>query len=301
MSLIDLNFEEMQLFVSVVNAGSITGAANHLEIPKSTLSRRLKHLEESLGARLLERTTRRIQLTEAGAEFYESCERIMEQVEAARLQVVAKRDLPAGKLSIYAPSEFVEYILRGIVGKFAQTYPGLRIEFVSGAGKPHLLEANIDLMIHIDEPQDSSFIARKIAVATTNYYASPDYLARAGEPKEPDDLYDHDCIAELNHERIPRPWLFSETDSLSKFRVKAKYSCDSVQLCRTLAEQGLGVTMIPDFICEKSLDADRLVKLFGGQYEVAHNLYAMYPSRRFVPAKISAFLDFLAQHLPQRI
>lgn len=300
MSLIDLSFAEMQLFISVVKAGSITAAANHLEIPKSTLSRRLKHLEDTLGTRLLERTTRRLQLTDAGSDFYQRCERILEQVEEARFQVVAKRDLPEGKLSIYSPNEFSEYKLRELAGKFAQTYPGLRIEFVSGAGKPHLLEDHIDVMIHIDEPQDSSFIARKITVATTNYYANPEYLAQKGWPQTPEDLYEHDCIAELTHERIPRPWLFPNS-SLGRLRVKAKYTCDSIHLCRTLAEQGLGVTMIPDFICEESLANNSLVKLFNGRYEIPHNLYAMYPSRRFIPAKTRAFLDFLQQYFPEKI
>ena len=301
MSLINLSFEEMQLFICVVNSGSITSAANHLEMPKSTLSRRLRHLEECLGARLLERTTRRIQLTETGSEFYERCEQILEQVEAARMDVIAKQDAPVGKLSIYAPSEFSQYKLQGFAGEFAQAYPGLKIEFVSGAGKPHMLEDNIDVMIHIDEPQDSSFIARKIAVATTNYYASPSYLAKHGKPQTPEDLHQHACIVELTHERLPRPWLFQDKTSLAKVRVKARYACDSVQLCRTLAEQGLGVTMIPDFICEESLTQGKLVKLFRGQYEVAHNLYAIYPSRRFVPVKVRVFLNFLDGYLPSKI
>lgn len=301
MSLIKLNFEEMQLFLSVVDVGSITGAADYLELPKSTLSRRLKHLEESLGVRLLERTTRRISLTEAGSEFYERCEQILEQVEVARLQVIAQRDAPIGKLSIYAPSEFAQYQLHGLAGDFAQAYPGLRIEFVSGAGKPHMLEDSIDVMIHIDEPRDSSFIARKISIATTNYYASPQYLEQRGHPENPEDLYDHDCIVELTHERIPRPWLFQDRDSLAKVRVKSKYSCDSIELCRSLAEQDLGVTMIPDFVCKDSLEKGTLVKLFDGKYEVAHNLYAMYPSRKFVPAKIRVFLDFLQSHLSETV
>ncbi len=301
MSLIDLNFQEMQLFVCVVNAGSITAAANHLELPKSTLSRRLKHLEECLGTRLLQRTTRRIQLTDAGTVFYKSCDQILEQVEAARTQIVSRQDAPVGKLSIYAPNEFSQYKLGALAGEFAKSYPGLRIEFVSGAGNPHMLEDNIDIMIHIDEPQDSSFIARKIASATTNYYASPAYLARKGTPKRPIDLYEHDCIVELTYERSPRPWLFGEQDSLAKLKINGKYNCDSIQLCRDLAEQGLGVTMVPDFICRDSLDKGTLVKLFDGDYEVAHNLYAMYPSRRFLPAKIRVFLDFLQQHFPDRL
>lgn len=301
MSLIDLSFQEMQLFVCVVNAGSITAAANHLELPKSTLSRRLKHLEECLGTRLLQRTTRRINLTEAGAEFYNRCDQILEQVEAARTQIVSRQDAPVGKLSIYAPNEFSRYKLGALAGDFANSYPGLRIEFVSGAGNPHMLEDNIDIMIHIDEPQDSSFIARKIASATTNYYASPGYLKRNGIPETPSDLYDHDCIVELTYERSPRPWLFGDADALAKLKINGKYNCDSIQLCREFAEQNLGVTMVPDFICRESLEKGTLIKLFDGKYEVAHNLYAMYPSRRFLPAKIKVFLDFLQQNFPDRL
>jgi len=300
-SLSELKLEDLQLFIAVVDSQSITAAAEHLQTNTSTLSRRLKKLEEYLGARLLERTTRNQQITEAGKLFYQHCQMVLNDLEQVSRRINDKKDALEGRLCIYAPAELFRYWIKELVVDFAKLYPKLRIEFLSGAVKPHLLEDNIDVIIHIDEPADSSFVARKINVATTSYYASPDYLSTRGSPKDPKDMKDHDCIVEIDHERVPRAWGITEGDVTTAIKVNDRFSSDSAELCRVLAEQGQGIAMIPDFIARESVASGRLVKLFGKQSGVSHNIYAIYASRQYLPRKTQAFLEFLMDHIPNVI
>lgn len=290
--------DDMDLFRSIVSARGLTAAARHRGIPRSTVSRRLQALEDTLGVRLLERTTRNLKLTDAGAEFLRECEVILDRIETVRRSLSTAQQTPEGRLTLYAPSDIFRSKMRELTVQFANLYPNLSLSWISGAARPHLIKDDIDVMIHIDDPQDSSFVARAITTAASNYYASPDYLARCGEPQAPEELRDHTCIAELTHERSPRPWFFPEKGRLIRLSIDARYTCDTVKMCQFLAEEGLGITMIPDFTCRQSVAEGRLVKLFQGIYEVDHNVYAMYRSRRLQPARIAIFLDFLSENMP---
>lgn len=293
----DLRIEDLRVYIGVVDAGSLTAAARNLQLPKSNVSRRLARLEQRLGTRLLNRTTRSLQVTEAGAAFYEHCGQILERLETS-LQRMHAADLTlSGHLSVYAPFGFFRYVVGDLIVELARRCPRLRIELLSGAGRPHLLHDNIDVMIHIDEPHDSSLVARPIAIAWASFYASRDYLARAGTPVAPPELLDHDCIVELTHERVPRPWTYREGTRVVVLPVKERYACDTVDLCRELTVQGLGVAMLPGFLCRDEVAGGRLVELFGGRHRVRRRFYAVYASRHFVPAKVRVFVDFLAQRL----
>jgi len=301
MPLADLKIDDLRLFMNIVDSGSITAAADHMQLPKSNLSRRLKLIEENLGVRLLDRTTRSLQPTEAGADFYADCERILSNLEAAHQRIIGSHDAVTGRLTVYAPNELLRYGVQELAVAFSQAYPALAVEFLSGAVKPHLLHDSIDVMVHIDDPHDSSFVARKVTFGNTNYYASPDYIARYGEPKTPQDLHQHDCIVELTHERVARPWTFPKGASKTTAHIKGRYACDSIELCRLLCEKGLGIAMLPEFICHERTADGRLQTLFTGRFASRHNIYAIYASRHFVPAKIRAFVDFLARQLPRQL
>ena len=301
MSFSELKIEDLQLFIAVVELPSIAVAAERLETTSSTISRRLKKIEECMGVRLIARTTRSKQITSAGEKFYQQCQLILKQMEAFAGQIRDQHDIPEGHISVYAPSELFCYLINELTDKFAQRYPKLRVEFISGAVKPHLLDDNIDVMVHVDDPQDSSYVARKITTATTNYFASPDYLKRRGRPSTPREMELHDCIAEINHERVARPWQFREGDTITTLQIKYRYSSDSITLCQALSEQGQGITMLPDFITQESVERNKLVQLFSEECIITHNIYAVYASRQFVPAKIKTFVDFLAGNLPGKI
>lgn len=301
MALTDLAFDDLQLFLAVVESPTIAAAAERLETTSSTISRRLKKIEERLGARLIDRTTRSQQITSAGEAFYQQCQLMLGQLESASGRITEQRDAPEGHIRVYAPAELFCYLVNELTGQFTSRYPKLRVEFISGAVKPHLLEDNIDVIVHIDEPPDSSHVARRITVASSNFFASPCYLSRRGRPSTPREMEDHDCIVEINHERIARPWQFRAGDTITTLQVRSRYSSDSIALCHALAEQDQGITMLPEFITRDSVAGGRLVQLFPGDCAVLHNIYAVHASRRFVPAKIRTFVDFLASNLPERI
>ena len=160
----------------------------------------------------------------------------------------------------------------------------------------------LDVMIHIDAPEDSSFIARQITTATTNYYASPGYLEQHGEPREPEDVLQHRCVVEnRNPRKNVNHWFFRTEEGFRELVVDGHYSADTTYLSLKFVEEGFGIAMLPDHSCRASLEAGRLVKLFKGAHEVRHPLYAIYPSRRHVPAKVRVFLDFLVKTLPESL
>ena len=301
MNFSDIRFQDLQLFVSVVELPSIARVAEHFETTSSTVSRRLKSMEESLGVRLVDRTTRSQHVTQAGEQFYGHCKRMLQEIEELSGAIHEQQEQAQGHLSVYAPSELFRFLISELSSKFTERYPKLRVEFISGAVKPHLLEDNFDVMIYIDEPQDSSFIARKITTATTNFYASPDYIRRRGRPSSPGEMETHDCIAEINHERKARPWQVGEGSKATIIPIRYLYSSDSITLCQDLAEQGLGITMLPEFKTRGSVKNGKLVQLFPDEFSTTHNVYAMYASRQFVPARIRMFVEFLQEHLPDRI
>lgn len=301
MNISEIKVIDLQLFIAVVDSASMTAAADHLQTTASTLSRRLKNLEDTLDVRLLERTTRRHHLTDAGKQFYQHCQLVLDHWEAVGQQISSQQDTLEGRISIYAPQGLFLHFIQELVVGFSKQYPKLRLQFVSGAAKPHLLKDNIDIMIHVDQPVDSSFVARKINLVSTSYYASPEYLEKQGKPSHPSEMKDHDCIMEVRSDGIPQPWSWTDGDVTTRIEVVDRFSADSVDLCLGLAEQGLGIALLPDFITRESVAAGKLLQLFGGRYGIKHDLYAVYASRHYVPRRTKAFLDFLVDHMPKEV
>lgn len=297
-----LNLEDIHLFVVVAELSSFTAAADKEGYPKSSISRRLRKLEDHLGVRLLERTTRSVTLTESGEIFYERALAILNDVEATE-QLLSSNELhPEGHLRICAPDEFIRGNLQEPLIAFAREQPQLKIEVLSGTVGQHLLGDRLDVMIHIDAPEDSSFVARPITTAVTNYYASPGYLAKHGDPQTPEDLLNHRCVVEnRNPRKNVNHWFFRTGEEFRELVVDAHYLADTTYLSLKFVEEGLGIAMLPDHSCREALKAGRVVKLFDGAHEVLHNLYAIYPSRRHVPAKVKVFLDFLEKALPKSL
>ena len=292
---------DFEIFVAIVDAGSISRAAENLAVPKSRVSRHLKELEEGLDTRLLERTTRSLRLTESGETVYRGAQRILGNVEALQARVASDAALVSGLLSVFAPVEFISRALGPQLPEFARRYPALELEFLSGAAKPDLLHDRLDLIIHPDIPEDSSFVAVKLCRGRTDYYASPAYIAEKGEPQHPSELYHHSCIVELDQDRRNRPWLFQGGVEFTEPRMQPRFRCDAVATVRLLAEQGLGIAMLPVFLCEQAVRRNRLVGLFGGKHLIAHDIYGVYSSRRLKPRKLEVFLDFLKEVLPEEI
>jgi len=293
-----VKFSDLEIFVAIVEANSISRAADNLDVPKSRVSRHLKELEEELGQRLLERTTRSLRLTESGERFYQGSLAVLDNLEALCTEVVRDESKIEGRLTIFAPVEFMSQLLDVHLGEFSRRYPALELEFLSGAARPDLLHDRLDVIIHPDAPEDSSFVAQKLCRGRTDYFASPTYLAAHGQPQHPSELHHHSCIAELSQSRQVRPWIFQEQGKIRQVPIKPRYRCDSIATVCSLARQGLGVAMLPVFYAHPFVADGHLLQLFDGNYEAAHDVYAIYSSRRLKPRKLQVFLDFLREVLP---
>lgn len=297
-----LNLEELNLFVAVAELKSFTAAGEKLDYPKSSISRRLRKLEDQLGTRLLERTTRSISLTEAGELFYERATKILDEVEVTEQLLTGRAVLPSGTLRICAPDELIRLHLQPLLIQFSEEQPSLNLEVITGTVGQHLLGDRLDMMIHIDPPEDSSFCARPVTTATSNYYASPKYLEEYGVPKEPEDLLSHRCVIEQrNPKKNVNHWMFLTESGTEELAIPGHYSADTTWLSRSFVEAGLGISMLPDHSCREALAAGKLIKLFNGKHEITHQLFALYPSRRHMPAKLKVFLEFLERCLPDRL
>jgi DNA-binding transcriptional LysR family regulator len=259
---------------------------------KSTVSRRIALLEERLGVRLLNRTTRKLRLTEVGQAYYERCRQIMLDFAEAEQAVMQLQQEPSGLLRISAPIEFGQLFLGRVLGEFMRQYPQItaQVELTSRYVDP--VEEGMDIVILVGQPQDSTLIARKLFETSRSLCASPDYLARHGTPRTVADLAAHRAI--LAPHDSPRYWpLLGE--SIVCQRV---LTSNNITFAREAALAGAGIAALPIMISARAVQDGRLIELLPGARLPVGELYAVYPSRRFQAMKVKTFLDFLMACLP---
>jgi len=287
-----MGLDDAQIFTRVVEFHSFTQAANSLGMQKSTVSRRIALLEERLGVRLLNRTTRKLRLTEVGQAYYDRCRQIMLDFAEAEQAVMQLQHAPSGLLRITAPIEFGQIFLGQAVGAFMREYPLIiaEVEITSRSVDP--VEEGVDIAIMVGQPQDSTLIARKLFESPRRFYASPDYLASHGHPMSTADLSGHRAI--LLPQDNPRYWPVVGEQRLCNRCL----SCNNVTFAREAAIAGAGIAGIPSMICRESVEAGQLIELLPEALLPAGEIYAVYPSRRFQAMKVRAFLDFVIQRLP---
>ncbi len=297
-----LKLDDLALFLATIEQASISAASQVLDIPKSTLSRRLRDLEDDLGVRLLERNTRNLYLTEAGEQLRQRGEVILADIEDTRQSLSSHQHSPTGRLCIAAPSDFFGMHFQHVLTGFVDKYPDIELELYSGAGQLDMLKGRVDVLLHVDAPNDSSFIARPITRCVANYYASPGYLQQHGEPSHPSELEQHRCIIENpNPTAVVSRWTFREHGQTEELRINPSHSADSSYMCALLVRAGQGISLLPNFVCREWLDSGELVTLFGDQQQISHHFYAIYASRRHVPTRVQVFLDYLSEQLPEQL
>lgn len=290
------NLNDMLIFTKVLEAGSFTAAAKQLGLPKSTVSRKIAQLEESLGVRLLERTTRALKLTEIGAAYLERCSRIVNDVEEANLIATQMQAQPKGRLKITAPTEFGASYLGAIVADFLEQYPQVEAEVDLTNRVVDLIEEGFDLAIRAGTLPDSTLIARKLANDRVFICASPVYLERRGKPLTPEDLSRNEMIlapgAIQSHIK-----LVSEEGAAATVGVRGKLRVNSLTMARDAALAGLGLVALPEMICWQDLQSGNLLVALDGWSLPGSGLYAVYPSPRHLSAKVKTFIDFLQAKL----
>ncbi|MFD3300828.1 LysR family transcriptional regulator [Aquipseudomonas alcaligenes] len=288
-----MGLDDALIFTRVVECHSFTQAAQSLGMQKSTVSRRIALLEERLGVRLLNRTTRKLRLTEVGQAYYERCRQIMLDFAEAEQAVMQLQQAPSGLLRITAPIEFGQLFLGRVLGEFMRQYPQISAEVELTSRDVDPLEEGVDIAIQVGQPRDSTLIARKLFESRRRLCASPSYLAQHGTPRTVQDLAGHRAL----HLPVdsPRHWpLLGE--NIACQRVLA---CNNITLAREAALAGAGIAALPVMISEAAVQDGELIELLPEARLPTGELYAVYPSRRFQAMKVKAFLDFLIASLPQ--
>ncbi|NOZ67380.1 MAG: LysR family transcriptional regulator [Alphaproteobacteria bacterium] len=287
-------FEDMDAFVRIVDAGSISRAANQLGVVKSAISRRLTDLETRLGVQLLSRTTRRSSLTEAGHIYYNRAVQILGDVADINASTSNTKAALNGRLKISAPSSFGLLHLSPAINEFAELHPELAIHMDFNDRIVDLVDEGYDLAFRIAELKESSLIALKLAPVRRVICASPDYLARKGNPKKPDDLKKHDILQyALGDNYI---WKLTASDGRTQsVNLAARMSANNGDFLKEAAVQGHGIILSPTFIVWKALRAGTLVPLLQDYSVSGLNAYAVYPETRHLPNRVRRLIDFLKQ------
>lgn len=285
---------EMSVFSRVVAAGSLSSAARELGLSPAMVSRRLSALEARLGVRLLNRTTRTLRLTDEGASYYDTCSRLLAEIDEAEAAVSAGRMEPRGALKVALPASFGNRHIAPLVPRFAERYPNVQLALSLSDRTVNIIEEGFDLAVRIAHLEDSSLAARRLAPNRRVVCASPAYLRRHGTPRTPQDLLRHNCITSTD---FSMTWDYTDPEGTGgSVRVTGRYACDNWEVLREWALAGLGVALKSTWDVRQHLEDGSLVPLFPGYTfgsDVA--IYAVYPHRRHLPAKTRVFIEFLAE------
>ncbi|KDB50650.1 transcriptional regulator protein [Sphaerotilus natans subsp. natans DSM 6575] len=291
---------DMALFVEVARAMSFRRAAEALGMPNSTLSRRVSALEKAIGLRLMHRTTRRLELTEAGQLYYERCKRIVEEARLAHEQLGELLAQPSGVLRASLPVDFANSTLAPLIAEFARRHPGIRFEFDLTPRRVDLVSEPFDVAIRMGASQDSTLVARLLATLDTHLYASPAYVSRVGPPRQPADLARHEGLL-FKAGGGRSTWRLSRTNGSAEeveIEVGGRFQLNSVGLLRRLAMQDLGVALLADVVVADDLAAGRLQRVLPDWQGPPIPVYAMTETR-LLPAKTQRFIEFLREKLGQ--
>lgn len=288
--------EDLRLFTLVAEGKSFTKAAEKLGLSKSAASRRIGELEARLGARLFNRTTRHISLTQVGEGFHARVSQALEALEEAERSVASQHQAPRGTLKLAAPMSFGFVHLSGAIADFMGLYPEVAVDMDLSDRYVDLVEEGYDLAVRVGRLKDSSLVARRLCPARAVICASPHYLARRGTPMDPADLADHDCLIYTN---IPNPeqWTFRTapgSEATRNVRITGRLRANNGDALREAAIHGQGLALLPTFIVGDALSAGRLVPVLDNFLLPPGAVHAVYPANRHLSPKVRAFVDFLA-------
>jgi DNA-binding transcriptional LysR family regulator len=288
-------FGNMRTFIRVVEAGSISGAADRLGVAKSAVSRRLKELEEHLGVELFHRTTRKMNLTDSGRAFYHQSVRILDDVLEAEIAISQAHGTLKGSLKIALPSTFGLMHMGPAINEFLQAHPQIEFDLDFNDREVDLLQEEFDLAIRIAKLPDSSLIARRLAPIQFVMCASPSYLERMGTPQTPDELIEHQCLV-YSLLRDFEYWHLSDSKGKEvKIKISPYLKASTGEFLKDAAVDGMGIILVPSFIVYKEIERGTLVPVLK-DYKIPQVVaYAIYPQTRHLSQRVRAFVDFLVK------
>jgi DNA-binding transcriptional LysR family regulator len=296
-----LDLNSLVLFYEVVNARSITRAAEVLRMPKSTISRKLTLLEAQVGGILLKKGQRYLVPTELGSILYNHCSRLVAEVESAGFDTAEMQSELRGNLRVSIPIDFgISWISRAIAG-FVLTYPEIHLDIEVNSRAVNPRDEPYDITIQLGTLKESGLTYRRLATITRGVYASPAYLALHGMPARVEDFIEHDCIV-TDQQRQDGVWNFINTNNRARHRLTAvaeKVVVNNIGVARELAIGGVGLGMLPNIMCRNDVKANRLVRILKDWESPPMHASAMILSRKGIPNKTRAFLDFLSGRLTE--
>lgn len=282
---------DLEIFARVVTAGSMSAAGRELDLSPAVVSKRISHLEGRLGTRLFHRTTRQLQLTETGRGFYERVVQILATVQEAEAFVSSGHERAAGTLRITAPTAFSRLHIAPYLGGFMKQHPDLSLEIIATDHIMDIVREGIDVAIRIAELDNSSLVAKKLAPCRRLFCASPAYLKESGTPKTLADLSSHKVLVENS-----AAWRIQGPDGLVSLKLSSDLKTNSSEIVHEAVIAGCGVGFLATWQIREDLLARRLIPILP-QYHEAPGIaiYAVYPDKQYVPARLRVFVDFLAQ------
>ncbi len=284
----------LRSFMTVVEAGSFKRAAEKLEASTAAVSRRVSGLENVLGVKLLNRTTRQIDLTDAGKQFYDDLQDIFCSLDEAEERLQRERETVKGNLRIAAPLSFGTMCIAPVLPGFMKRHPELMIQLQLEDRFTDIVSEGIDIAIRIGVPEDSSLVATCIASIPRVFCASPGYLEQYGEPKNPSDLSAHNCL-HYNHISMKEEWSYLKAGKMYKFDVTGTLSTNNGEVLRDAAIEGIGLTLLPTFIVADALQTGSLKTILTEYCPRPFGLYAVRPSRQFTPTRMKLLIEYLKE------
>ncbi|OCW23995.1 LysR family transcriptional regulator [Pseudomonas sp. S3E12] len=285
---------EMQVFCTVVDKGTFVGAADALEISKTSISRYVSALEERLGARLLHRTTRKLSLTEEGRQFYHQAREVLALMDQAEEAVSSVAPEPSGVLRLNAPVSFGVLQLAPLWGAFMSAHPNVELDISLNDRLVDMVDEGFDAAIRISCMENSSLVGRRLAGTRMCLCASPDYLARHPPLRTPTDLAEHGVIAYTNF-ATGNEWPFDGPDGRVSVRTRSSVRCNNGDTCRSIAIAGGGITLQPSFMVGEDLRSGALVEILPEYRSIELGIYVDYPPRKHLANKVRALISFLTE------
>jgi len=283
----------MQAFINVVESGSFSESARRMGLSQPSVSRQINSLESQLGIRLLQRTTRSLSLTEAGQVYYDKAKQIQRAVTEANQAVSGFKDTPSGLLRISAPHTWTEAKIAPHLGEFLNCYPDIRLDIQCSDQIHDMVEDRLDLVIRVGRANDSSYIAIPFGKVSIQLCGSPSYFARYGTPKTLADLHNHNFITYGKFDKL----IFNNDNQQQEIPLQSSLTMNSVAGIISAAKQGVGLISVPDLLIKQELAEHSLIQLMP-EYHIdikglaVEQAFAMYSSRKQMPAKVRAFIDF---------
>lgn len=289
----------IETFVAIARTLSVSNAARSLGITRGLASVHLKHLEDRLGVRLVNRTTRQLSLTEVGQDYFEFCLGVLDSFKDKDAELSQMQKEPQGHLRILASSAFAEFVLAPVVARFAAIYPGVQISLLvvtQPAFSRELVEKGFDVGITMHLVKEASVVVSRLGTVPWLPYASVTYLDRHGRPQTPGDLEHHDCIS---HQTISPDgiWSFDKAGTSGKVRVKGQLFTNNVMILRQFVARGMGIGLLPTYCLSAEFRKTDIVRILNDHTFINRDIYAAYSSSKYLPKKVRLFLDYLREEL----